>query len=45
MYVIDENQKLQLGVIGFLHVWKQLPFTSKNRSRNSFYEYTGCKND
>ena len=26
MHVIDENQQLQSGVIGFLHVWKQLPY-------------------
>ena len=26
MYVIDENQQLQSGVLGFLHLWKQLPY-------------------
>ena len=26
MHIIDENQQLQSGVIGFLHVWKQLPY-------------------
>ena len=26
MYVIDENQQLQSGVQGFLHLWKQLPY-------------------
>jgi len=26
MHVIDENQQLQSGVLGFLHVWKQLPY-------------------
>ncbi|MEY4720220.1 MAG: hypothetical protein RL563_2838, partial [Pseudomonadota bacterium] len=26
MHVIDENQQLQSGVIGFLHVWRQLPY-------------------
>jgi hypothetical protein len=31
MHVIDENQKLQAGAIGFLHVWKQFPFTGKKQ--------------
>ena len=26
MYVIDENQQLQSGVLGFLQLWKQLPY-------------------
>ncbi|MDP3840892.1 MAG: DUF393 domain-containing protein [Methylococcales bacterium] len=26
MHVIDENQQLQSGVLGFLQVWKQLPY-------------------
>lgn len=26
IYVIDENQQLQSGVLGFLQVWKQLPY-------------------
>ena len=26
LYVIDENQQLQSGVLGFLHLWKQLPY-------------------
>jgi predicted DCC family thiol-disulfide oxidoreductase YuxK len=26
MYVIDEHQQLQSGVLGFLQVWKQLPY-------------------
>lgn len=26
LYVIDENQQLQSGVLGFLQVWKQLPY-------------------
>ena len=26
MHIIDENQQLQSGVLGFLHVWKQLPY-------------------
>ncbi|WP_432742365.1 DUF393 domain-containing protein [Methylobacter sp. G7] len=26
LYVIDENQQLQSGVLGFLTVWKQLPY-------------------
>jgi predicted DCC family thiol-disulfide oxidoreductase YuxK len=26
MRVIDENQQLQSGVLGFLQVWKQLPY-------------------
>ena len=26
LYVIDENQQLQSGVQGFLHLWKQLPY-------------------
>ncbi len=26
MYVIDEHQQLQSGVMGFLQVWKQLPY-------------------
>jgi predicted DCC family thiol-disulfide oxidoreductase YuxK len=26
MYVIDENQQLKSGVLGFLHLWKQLPY-------------------
>ncbi|MDO9141598.1 MAG: DUF393 domain-containing protein [Methylobacter sp.] len=26
MYVIDANQQLQSGVLGFLQVWKQLPY-------------------
>ena len=26
MHIIDENQQLQSGVLGFLKVWKQLPY-------------------
>ncbi len=26
LHVIDENQQLQSGVLGFLQVWKQLPY-------------------
>ena len=26
MYVIDDHQQLQSGVMGFLQVWKQLPY-------------------
>ncbi|MSP28805.1 MAG: DUF393 domain-containing protein [Methylococcales bacterium] len=26
MHVIDQNQQLQSGVLGFLQVWKQLPY-------------------
>jgi len=26
MYVIDENQQLQSGVLGFVQLWKQLPY-------------------
>ena len=26
MYVVDENQQLQSGVLGFLYLWKQLPY-------------------
>ena len=26
MYVIDENQQLQSGLLGFLQLWKQLPY-------------------
>jgi predicted DCC family thiol-disulfide oxidoreductase YuxK len=26
MYVIDENQQLQSGVLGFIQIWKQLPY-------------------
>jgi predicted DCC family thiol-disulfide oxidoreductase YuxK len=26
IYVIDEHQQLQSGVLGFLQVWKQLPY-------------------
>ena len=26
MHVIDENQQLQTGVLGFLQIWKQLPY-------------------
>ena len=26
MHVIDENQQIQSGVAGFLHVWKRLPY-------------------
>jgi predicted DCC family thiol-disulfide oxidoreductase YuxK len=26
LYVIDENQQLQSGVLGFVQLWKQLPY-------------------
>jgi predicted DCC family thiol-disulfide oxidoreductase YuxK len=26
MHVIDDNQQLQTGVLGFLQLWKQLPY-------------------
>jgi len=26
MHVLDENQQLQSGVLGFLQVWKHLPY-------------------